>query len=345
MKAPVSDFRSDTVTQPTPAMRTAMAEAVVGDDVLDGDPSTRALESQAAEWLGKEGALFVPSGTMANQIAIGSWTRPGDEAICERTAHVVQFEAGAMGAIHGVQPRLLDSVRGALDPDQVRAAIQPDFIHCPRTGLLCLEQTHMSSGGRVVPLENMREVAEIAHAAGVSVHIDGARLGNAVVASGIEASAWAGLADSVSDCLSKGLGAPVGSIVAGDGAFLERARVLRKRLGGWMRQCGHMAAAASLALSEGLARLSADHALAQDLAAGLDSIDGLSSPPADVETNLILVGVDHPEFDAPALSERLGTEGILVYSLTPESLRFVTHRDVGGSDVERLVLTLQKLLG
>lgn len=340
----ISDFRSDTVTKPSPAMREAMATAEVGDDVLDGDPTVEKLQAFAAEWLGKEGALFVPSGTMANQVALGAWTRHGDEIIVDRGAHVVCYEAGAPGALHGVQTRLLDGDRGALDPDDVRAAIRPRFIHCPVTRLVCVEQTHMGSGGHVVPLERLQAVHRVAHGASIPVHLDGARLANAVVASGESARAFAAAADSVSVCLSKGLGAPVGSIVAGDREFLERARVVRKRLGGWMRQAGILAAAGLYALSENVERLALDHALAKDLARRLDARAGLACPEEEVDTNLVMVRVEHPRYTAEKLAEALQGEGILVMALSSDQLRFVTHLDVGPEDVERLDECLGRLL-
>ncbi|MEW6072236.1 MAG: GntG family PLP-dependent aldolase [Planctomycetota bacterium] len=341
----LSDFRSDTVTRPTPAMREAMARAEVGDDVLDGDPTVGALERYAADWLGKEGSLFVASGTMANQVALGAWVRAGDEVIVEEGAHVLLYEAGAMGYLHGAQAVTLRGDRGALDPETVRRAIRPDFIHCPHTALVCVEQTHMGAGGRVLPLAGLRAVREVAAARGVPVHMDGARLANAVVASGVDARTWASCADSVSVCLSKGLGAPVGSIVAGGEEFLARARVIRKRLGGWMRQAGIIAAAGLLGLREGVDRLAEDHALARELAAALDRMPGLSAPPAEVETNLVLVRVEHARFDAAALAARLKEEGVLVLPLTPETLRFVTHRDVGPADLDRLLAALERILG
>ncbi len=340
-----ADFRSDTVTRPSAAMRRAMAEAEVGDDVLDGDPTVRRLQHAAAAWLGKEGALFVPSGTMANQLAIGVRCRPGDEVIVAEDAHVATFESGAIGGLHGAQTRTLPTVRGALAADDVRRAIRPDFVHCPETALVCVEQTHMGSGGRVVPLDALRAVRDVAHAAGVPVHLDGARLAHAVVASGTDAATWAACADTVSLCFSKGLGAPVGSVVAGDAAFLESALRLRKRLGGWMRQSGVLAAPALLALETGVERLEQDHALARELAAVLARFDALRVDPDDVETNLVLVRVEHDELDARALSARLADEGVLVLPLAPDVLRFVTHLDVGPDDVRRLAAALERVLG
>jgi len=342
-----SDFRSDTVTKPTPAMRRAMAEAEVGDDVLDGDPTVRLLEQTAARWLGKDGALYVPSGTMANQIAMGAWTRPGDEIIACDDAHVLLFEAGALGALHGVQAATLRTERGVLAPADVAAAIKPDFIHCPRTALVCVEQTHLGSGGRVVPLPALEAVRAVAREHGLPVHMDGARLGNAVAASGVEAATWAGCADSVSVCLSKGLGAPVGSVIAGDAEFLERARLVRKRLGGWMRQAGVIAAAGLVALEEGLGRLGEDHALARELARRLNAIDGLAADPDDVETNIVFVEVapDAPgSIDARALATALAERGVGAMATGPHKLRCVTHRDVTTEDVDRFEAAAKAIL-
>ena len=322
----VSDFRSDTVTRPTDAMRRAMAEAEVGDDVLDGDPTVRRLEERMAGWLGKEAALFVPSGTMANQVAVGSWT-------------------GALPLLHGVQTLTLEGRRGALDPDEVERSVRPDYVHCPRTALVCLEQTHMNAGGRVLPLENVKAVARVCREHGLPLHLDGARLPNAVVASGVEAAAWSAQADSVSVCLSKGLGAPVGSVVAGDAAFGERARVLRKQLGGWMRQSGVLAAAALVALDEGLERLGDDHHLAREIAAAATRFRGLTADPEAVETNIAFVDVEPGARDGTGLARELESRGIRVLALGPRRLRFVTHRDVGPADLERLVGVLGEILG
>ena len=340
----LSDFRSDTVTQPSTRMREAMASALVGDDVLDGDPTVDRLEELGAKWLGKPGALFVPSGTMANQIAVGVWTRPGDEVIAEAEAHVVCWEGGAIAALHGAQSLTLAGERGVLRREQVEEAIRPDSPHCPRTGLLCLEQTHMGAGGRVLDLADLEQPALAARDAGIPVHLDGARLANAVVASGVPAERFTRLADSVSLCLSKGLGAPVGSLIAGDEEFLARATRLRKRLGGWMRQSGVLAAGGIVALEENLERLAEDHALARSLAEGLDALTGLSCPPAEVESNIVLVEVDHPERSAADLVTAFESHGVRVFSLGPRHLRFVTHMDVGPADVERVVRAASALL-
>ena len=333
-------------------MRKAMAEAEVGDDVLDGDPTVSQLEARACDWLGKEAALFVPSGTMANQIAIGVWTSPGDEIIVESSCHVLSYESGAIGALHGVQTRTLDGVRGALDPKAVAAAIRPDFVHCPPTSLICLEQTHMSSGGSVLPMECFEGVAAVGKDAGVPVHLDGARLAHATTASGLAAPLWTQHVASVSLCLSKGLGAPVGSVLAGDADFIERARRIRKRLGGWMRQSGVLAAPALLALGDGpdggLAGIAPSHALAQDVAKALDAYLFLSADPGQVETNLVLCRVevtDRTLGGAPELAERLTAAGVRVMALSPDTLRFVTHRDLNSTHVALLESTLVDLLG
>ncbi len=380
MSAPfASDFRSDTVTKPTPAMRRAMAEAEVGDDVLDGDPTVRKLEERSAAWLGKDGALFVPSGTMANQVAAGVFARRGEEAIVERSAHVLLYEAGALAALHGLQTVTLAGERGALDPEAVRAHIRPDYVHRPRTALVCVEQTHMAAGGRVVPLENLRAVYAAASERGVAVHLDGARLPHAVVASGTPAEVWARCADSVSVCLSKGLGAPVGSIIAGSAEFVREARVVRKRLGGWMRQAGVIAAAGLVALETGVERLAEDHALARAIAETAHGRPGLISDPADVETNIVSVRIAGPArdgplarasagpgvtraadgpglahaadgpglahaLDGPGLARALGAHGIGVLAFERDAVRFVTHRDVGPADVEGLARALDAIL-
>ncbi|MCB9907126.1 MAG: DegT/DnrJ/EryC1/StrS family aminotransferase [Planctomycetes bacterium] len=339
----IADFRSDTVTQPTPAMRQAMAQAEVGDDVLDGDPSVARLERLAADWLGKEGALFVPSGTMANQIALGAHTRPGDEIVVQRFAHVTTFEAGSAGALHGLQTMTLGGLEGSMSAEDLVGVLRPNFIHCPKTALICMEQTHNMAGGRIVPLASVEAIAEVAQGAGIPMHLDGARLANAVVRTGIDARTWCRPFASVSLCLSKGLGAPVGSVLAGHGAFLERARLVRKRLGGWMRQAGHLAEAGRLALEEGLAHLEQDHALAQSIVHSLADVAGLEVEPELVETNMVMVGLGPGLPAAQAAIERLAGAGVRVSGMGPRRLRIVTHRDVGPLEAERLLAALRAL--
>ncbi len=344
----ISDFRSDTVTQPSVAMRRAMAEAVVGDDVLDGDPTVRRLEEAAARWLGKPKAMFVPSGTMANQVALGVWTRPGDEIIVERSGHIVCWEGGAPGFLHGVQTLTLHAESGALDPDEVRSVIRMKSTHCPRTALVCVEQSFMgsgrASGGRVIPRANLEKIAAVARDAGIPVHMDGARLANAVVASKVPAHQWASYADSVSVCLSKGLGAPVGSLIAGDADFIERARPIRKRLGGWMRQSGILAAAGLIALDENVERLADDHALAKRLAETLHDGQQFHCPPSEVETNIVMARVLRSRPTPAELADALKERGVLVLPQNESTLRFVTHMDVGDADVESLRKALAQIL-
>jgi threonine aldolase len=340
-----ADFRSDTVTRADAVMRGLMADALVGDDVLEGDPTVQRLEKAAADWLGMEGSLFVPSGTMANQVALGAWTRPGDEIIVQRFAHVTTFEAGAAGYLHGLQSMTVGGEEGDFDLEQVKASVRPNFIHCPPSRLICMEQTHNYAGGRVLPLQVFEEVSGFAREVGIPIHLDGARLANAVVASGVSASTYASHVDSVSLCFSKGLGAPVGSIIAGRQDFLERARLVRKRLGGWMRQSGHLAAAALHALENNVPRLAQDHLLAQELSQRLGALPGLESDPALVQTNIAMVQVTHSDYDAQALVEALGREGVLVMAMGERRLRFVTHLDVGPEDLDRLEKAARDILG
>ncbi len=342
---PRADFRSDTVTQPSPTMRQAMAQALVGDDVLDGDPSVQRLERFAADWLGKEGALYVPSGTMANQIAMGSWTRPGDEIVVQRFAHVTTFEAGATGALHGLQSMTVGDLSGSMDPAEVAELIRPIFIHCPKTALICMEQTHNMAGGRVSPMSRVEDMATVAKQHDIPMHLDGARLANAVVATGIAAPDWCQHFDSVSLCLSKGLGAPVGSIIAGSESFLERARVIRKRLGGWMRQAGHLAEAAYIALDQNVERLSEDHALAKHLAESLAAMPGLTVDVDAVESNIVMVLLAEGLPDAAGAIEYLENEGVRVSSMGPRRLRLVTHMDVDSSAGLRLLQAMSKMIG
>ena len=345
----IRDFRSDTVTRPTPAMLAAMAGAELGDDVLDGDPTVARLERAAAAWLGKDGALFVPSGTMANQCAIGSWTRPGDELIVERSAHVVQWESGAAAANHGVQTLTLQAEDGAFALEDLRSAFRPKSFHCPRQVLVCVEQSFMGSGagpgGRVLPRAKLEQIAELCGQRGLAIHMDGARLANAVVASGVGAADWARMADSVSLCFSKGLGAPVGSVIAGDEEFLERARLVRKRLGGWMRQAGMLAAAALYALENHVERLAQDYENARELAARLDELPGLSCPPDEVETNIVMVRIDDERLDAQRMSTEFERHGVRVMPMNDRALRFVTHLDVGAEDVAAVREAAERILG
>jgi threonine aldolase len=342
------DFRSDTLTRPTAPMRAAMAQAEVGDDVLDGDPTTRALEERVAALLGKAGALFVPSGTMANQVAIGAWTRPAEELIAERSAHLVCWEGGATAALHGVQTRLIAAEDGVLRTEDLERALRPKSLHCPRTALVCVEQTYMGSGdaagGRVVPLEALQAIYAWAQAQKLPVHMDGARLWNASAASGLDLVHYGRCADSISVCLSKGLGAPVGSLIAGDAAFLERARSVRKRLGGMMRQSGILAAAGLYAIEHHRARLVEDHRLAREVARVLHESGAFETPPEEVETNLVMARVRGTTRDAAAWSAALRAQGVLALPQNPRCLRLVTHMDLASDAPVALARALSKIL-
>jgi threonine aldolase len=336
------DFRSDTVTKPTPAMRRAMAEAEVGDDIYGEDPTARRLEERVAEVLGKEAALFVPTGTQANQIAIGLHCRPGDEVLAEAYSHIFHYESGGVSGLWGVQPGPLPGERGLITPEQVTTAVRTDFIS-PRSRLLSLENTHNRGGGKVWPLERFRAVVEAGRAAGLAVHLDGARLFNAAVASGTPASAWASLTDTVAVCFSKGLGAPVGSAIAGSKAHIEEARRLRKRLGGATRQVGIIAAGALYALENNVARLAEDHAHARRLAAGLAELAGVSVEPSQVETNMLVADFPLPVKEMLA---KLAAHGVLggASGAGPRSVRLVTHLDVSSADIDEALARIRRAL-
>src|SRR5512143_125796 len=281
-----SDFRSDTVTRPTEKMRRAMAEAVVGDDVLGDDPTVQELERRAAGIMGKDAALFCPSGTMANSIAVKMWTNALEEVIVEERSHIYNMESTHMTFISGVTPRPVRSERGAMDPRDVVAAIRKPNVHTPQTTLICLENTHNNWGGAVIPLENFKAVRKIAGEHGLKVHLDGARIFNASVASGVPVRQFAAEVDSIQFCLSKGLSAPVGSMLLGTREMIDRARVVRQMLGGGMRQVGLLCAAARVAVDTMVDRLADDHANAKRLAEGLaDALPGSVDPEA-VETNM-----------------------------------------------------------
>lgn len=332
----IADFRSDTVTHPTDAMRKAMSEAVVGDDVYGEDPTVNGLEELAAELLGKEAGLFTASGTMANQVAIGTHTAPGDEVVCVERAHVRNYEHGGASANFGVSFRPVATPNGVMRVDQIREAAGGTAYHLPRVSLLCWENTHNVSGGTVVPLEVMRAGSAEAHDMGLAIHLDGARLWNAVAASGVAATAYAECADSAMFCFSKGLGAPVGSMLVGSAEFIAGARQVRSRLGGSMRQAGVIAAAARVAL-EDRARVAEDHLTAQRLAKGLaarfpDAVDF-----DHVATNMVLVDASGLPWTAEEFLAALAADGVLTAYITPGVLRFCTHHDVDAADVDRVL--------
>jgi len=338
----VIDLRSDTVTKPTAAMYAAMTAAPVGDDVLGAAPTVIALQERVAALLGKHDAVYVPSGTMANQIAVGAQTRPGDQIILEADAHIYHYEGGAPGALWGVQTALVPGEGGALTWRQVAAALAPDDVHFPVPSLVCLENTHNRAGGRILPQELVVEIGREAHARGLRLHLDGARLWNAHVATGIPLPALCAPADTVSVCFSKGLGAPVGACLAGDRETIARARRLRKRLGGGMRQSGLLAAACLFALDHHLDRLAEDHAHARRVAAELAN-PRLAVRHA-VETNIVVVDVSPPG-TAEGLLAHLARSGILALSLGPGRVRLIPNLGVGARDMDRVLVALNAYRG
>jgi threonine aldolase len=329
---PPVDLRSDTVTRPTPAMRRAIMDAEVGDDVFGDDPTVQALERRVAELAGKEAALYVPSGTMGNQLAIRCHTEPGDEVLLEPESHIFLYEQGGLGANSGCLAHLVPGERGLVTPAEVVAAVRdPADDHVARVRLLCVENTHNRQGGVVVPLERLQAVAAVARAHGVAVHLDGARLWNAGVASGIPLRDWAATADSVMMCFSKGLGAPVGSILTGSGDFIRRAHRVRKRWGGGMRQVGILAAACLYALDHHLERLADDHRRAKTLAAGFAQAPGVRI--IEPETNIVIVTLEHPALDPAALLRALEARGVRMVAFGARRLRAITHLDVDDAGV------------
>jgi threonine aldolase len=325
-----ADFRSDTVTKPTPAMRRAMAAAEVGDDVFGDDPTVLALEARVAELFGREAALYCPTGTMANQVAIGLRVSPGDEILMEELSHTFHFEVGGAARLWGAQARLYGSDRGTPDPAAVVALVRPDNVHLARTTLCLVENTNNFHGGAVVSIDALRAL-RAALPQGVALHLDGARLWNAHVASGTPLADYAATADTLMVAFSKGLGCPAGSLVIGDASAILEARRLRKLLGGGMRQVGVLAATAMVALDEGFEHLAEDHARAKRLA------EGLGVDPATVDTNIVIAEMP----DAPSVERRFREAGVLVVAIAPNQIRLVTHRDVGDEDVERALAVCQ----
>ncbi len=342
MSTRLIDLRSDTITQPTPAMRRAMAEALVGDDVMGDDPTVSALEKEVAARLGKEAAVFVPSGTMANQIAVRAHTEPGDEILLETNSHIYFYEAGGIGAISGVIARCVSGRRGIFGAADLLPCLRPADVHFAPTRLVCIENTHNRGGGSVWPLETMREVGSFAQSHNLRCHLDGARLWNASVANNVSESAYAACCDSVSVCFSKGLGAPVGSALAGTEKFIHRARRFRKQFGGGMRQAGIIAAGALHALHHHRERLAEDHANAQHLAKHLSGLRGIGINPQEVETNIVRFEVE--SMPAPTLAELLNQKGVRVLATGPTTLRAVTSLMVTREDMEATLEIFKTLL-
>jgi threonine aldolase len=344
--AAMIDLRSDTVTRPDAAMRRAMAEAEVGDDVFGEDPTVAVLEEEAAAAVGQEAALFVPSGTMGNQIALHLHGRPGSEVLCDAQSHILNYEMGAMAALSGLLPRPLASPGGRLDPAAVEAAIAPEVSFRSRTGLIAVENTNNLAGGTVYDRPHLEALLAVARRHRLPIHLDGARIFNAATALGVPAAALGAGFDSVQFCLSKGLGAPVGSLVCGSRAFAGEARRVRKMLGGGMRQVGVLAAAGLVALRHGPGRLAEDHAHARLLAAALAELPGIALDPAAVQTNIVIFAVTSaffgaseatPDGTSAAFLARLREHGVLGVPVGADRVRLVTHRDVDRAQIDAAI--------
>ncbi|MGD0921802.1 MAG: GntG family PLP-dependent aldolase [Terriglobia bacterium] len=345
MNHPIADLRSDTVTKPTPAMRRAMYEAEVGDDVYREDPTVNRLQERAAQIFEREAALYVPSGTMGNQAAIKVHTRHGQEVICEQRAHIFNFEMAMTAAFSGCLARPIWGDDGILTWDSIAPNVRGRGDHRARTGLISLENTSNLAGGSVYPPEISDDICDRAHAAGLPVHLDGARIFNAAVALGRSVVELTRKFDSVMFCLSKGLGAPAGSMLVGSKTFFEEARLVRKMLGGGMRQVGVLAAAGLVALEESPKRLHIDHANAKFLAQGLAEIPGIKIDPEKVVTNILFLDVSGTGRTSFEISKRLAAQGVLANGVTPETMRMVTHYDVDRVGCERALQALREILG
>ena len=342
------DLRSDTLTLPTPEMREAMARAEVGDDVWGEDPTVQRLEATAAARLGKEAALFVASGTMGNLVSVVAHTHAGQEVVLDLDSHIYNYEVAGGTIVGHVQMRPVKTERGFLTPEQVEESLRPANIHIPQTGLVCLENTHNRHGGTCCPPEQIAAVAAVAHGAGVPVHIDGARLFNAVVALKRDVREFVGPVDSVTFCLSKGLAAPVGSIVCGSAAFIERAKRVRKMVGGGMRQVGVLAAAGLLSLERMVDRLADDHVNARTLAEAVAAMPGLTVDLASVQTNIVIIRVDRGDrarstAATAELVQGCAARKVKVHAMGPTAIRCVTHKDVDAEDTRRAVDALREL--
>jgi threonine aldolase len=336
------DLRSDTVTRPTPGMRAAMNQAEVGDDVFSEDPTVNRLQERVATLFGKEEALFVPSGTMSNQICLKVHTQPGDEMLCEANCHVYNYEAGGPAVLAGVTARCIEGEFGILDVSQLEGKVRPNNEHLVRTRLVCLENTHNRGGGRIFPLEKIQAISAWAHKQNLIMHLDGARIWNAMVATGVPAEEWARPFDTISVCFSKGLGAPVGSALTGPREFIARARRVRKLFGGGMRQAGILAAAAIYALDHNIERLAEDHRNARVLAEAVADTPGLRLEPPDIHTNLVWFLVDPELGTARDVTAALKQQGVLVHAAAPQQIRICTHLDVSAAQAERAAETLRQ---
>lgn len=337
------DFRSDTVTRPTAGMRAAMSEAPLGDDVFDEDPTVHRLQRRVAETLGKEAALYVPSGTMSNLIGVRLHCKPGDEMLCEAGCHIYNYEQAGYAQLSGVAARTVEGEFGVMRLEQLQGLIRPENTHLVRTKAVMLENTHNRGGGRIQPYDVVEAICGWAHDNGLTTHLDGARLWNAAAATRIEVSRWAQHFDTVSVCFSKGLGAPVGSVLAGPRDWIDQALRHRKVLGGGMRQSGVVAAAALFALENHVDRLADDHACAQRLAEGVRGIEQLELAPDQVDTNILFFRVDPGCGSAELFCQRMKERGLLMLPTTPTVIRAVTHLDVNMDDANRAVKILQEV--
>ena len=339
------DLRSDTVTKPTPAMRDAMACAEVGDDIYGEDPTVNRLQEVGAALVGKRAALFVPSGTLGNQLSLRAQTEPGREVIVDGQSHIIRYEQGAAAALAGVQLHWVSGAHGIMTAEQVQAAIRPNDPYSIRTALICIEHTHNAGGGTVYPLSTIQAIRAVATTHGLPMHLDGARLFNAVAASGVSAAEYAQHFETVTFCLSKGLGAPAGSLIATDDpGLMERLRRFRRMYGGAMRQSGILAAAGLYALEHHRARLREDHAQAKRLAVRLQQIPAVTIDPTLVETNILFFDVHSKQFSVPAFVAALKQEGVLINAVGRHTCRAVTHLDVSADDIERAADGIARLL-
>ena len=337
------DLRSDTVTKPSAEMRRAMAEAEVGDDVFIEDPTINKLQERAAEIFGRQAALFVPSGSMGNLTCILAQTQQGQEVICEESGHVYNYEMASMSAIGGVLPRLVPGEDGILSWQAISKAIRPKIYYRSQTALIALENTHNMAGGTVYPTKLSEEICERAHDAGILVHLDGARIFNAATYLGEDVADMTKKFDSIQFCLSKGLGAPVGSMIVGSREFIERCRSIRKMLGGGMRQAGVLAAAGLIALEKGPKRLQVDHDHAKLLATGLAAIPGITLNPAKVQTNIVIFNLKTSGWSSSDFLQTLAKRDVLAVPVDNERVRMVTHLDVDRHDVEKAAATVQEV--
>jgi len=344
MGTKVIDLRSDTVTKPSAAMRQAMAEAEVGDDVFLEDPTVNRLQSRAAEVFGREAGLFVPSGSMGNLTCIMAQTQPGQEVICEAAGHIYNYEMAAMTAIAGVLPRVVNTSNGIMTWQQISRVIRPKAYYRPQTALVSLENTHNMAGGTVYPTRLAHAICDHAHEAGLKVHLDGARIFNAAVYLGQSVGEITSKFDSVQFCLSKGLGAPVGSAIVGSREFIERCRSIRKMLGGGMRQAGVIAAAGLVALEHGPKRLHIDHENAELLARGLSAIPGIRLDSTQIQTNIVIYDIRETKMTSTEFLERTAKHHVLGVPVDTERVRMVTHLDVDRSEIEIAVRNIGEAL-